>query len=179
MPGTHFSTFPRTEPPAAFTAKVVKVFHSHLAKIDTETLPKGLSSNAVMALLRDDLCKLGFDIEAGKENAAKLKRPVFFGEDGKPSRQYEIDGFHPGWRCGIEIEAGRAWMGNAVYRDLVQAMVMVELEHLILAVPTRYKYLSGGRPTVSKDYENAVSVADALYSHTRIVMPYRLTIIGY
>jgi len=26
-------------------------------------------------------------------------------------------------------------MGNAVYRDLIQALVMVELEHLILAVP--------------------------------------------
>jgi hypothetical protein len=70
-------------------------------------------------------------------------------------------------------------MGNAVYRDLIQAMVMVDLEHLILAVPITYKYLSGGKQTSSRDYENTVSVADALYSHTRIRMPYGLTIIGY
>ena len=70
-------------------------------------------------------------------------------------------------------------MGNAVYRDLIQAMVMVDLEHLVLAVPMTYKYLSGGRPALSKDYENTVSVADALYSHTRIRMPFSLTVIGY
>lgn len=69
--------------------------------------------------------------------------------------------------------------GNAVYRDLIQAMVMVDLDHLILAVPLGYRYLSGGKPVVSKDYENTITVADALYSHTRIKMPYSLTIIGY
>lgn len=175
----HFSTFPRTEPPRDFVSSVVTVFREHDAEISTVALAKGLSSDAVMSILRNDLCKLGFEIEAGKANAAKLKRPVFFGQDGKPSRQYEIDGFNRAWRCGIEIEAGRAWMGNAVYRDLIQAMVMVDLEHLILAVPMIYKYQSGGRPTSSKDYDNTISVADALYSHSRIKMPYSLTIIGY
>jgi hypothetical protein len=174
-----FSTFPRTQPPAHFVSDVVSVFRAHLASIGTGSLSKGLSSDAVMSMLRADLCKLGFAIEAGKTASAKLRRPVFFGEDGRPSRQYEIDGYHPGWRCGLEIEAGRAWMGNAVYRDLIQAMVMVDLDHLILAVPLGYKYTSGGRPTLSKDYESTVSVADALYSHTRIKMPYSLAIIGY
>jgi len=178
-PREHFSTFPRTDPPVHFIAKIVSVFRAHRPEIGTMELSKGLSSNDVMAVLRDDLCNLGFEIEAGKNNASKLKRPVFFGEDGRPSRQYEIDGFHSQWRCGIEIEAGRAWMGNAVYRDLVQAMVMVDLDHLVLGVPMSYKYLAGGRPTISKDYEYTVSVADALYSHTRIRMPYSLTVIGY
>jgi hypothetical protein len=175
----HFSTFPRTQAPLHFVPAVVAVFRAHDPAIGTTVLEKGLSSDAVMSVLRDDLCKLGFQIEAGKTTAAKLKRPVFFGQDGRPSRQYEIDGFHPGWRCGIEIEAGRAWMGNAVYRDLIQAMVMVDLEHLVLAVPMTYKYVSSGRTTLSKDYDNTVSVADALYSHTRIRMPYSLTVIGY
>jgi len=175
----HFSTFPRTAPPLHFVSAVVSIFQTHDATIGTSVLAKGLSSDAVMSVLRDNLCRIGFEIEAGKTIAAKIKRPVFFGQDGKPSRQYEIDGFHPTWRCGIEIEAGRAWMGNAIYRDLIQAMVMVDLDHLILAVPMIYKYQSGGRPTASKDYENTVSVADALYTHTRIKMPYSLTIIGY
>ena len=175
----HFSTFPRTQAPLDFVAQIVAVFRAHATSIGTAALSKGLSSDAVMGVLRDDLCKIGFEIEAGKSIAAKLKRPVFFGQDGRPSRQYEIDGFHPTWRCGIEIEAGRAWMGNAVYRDLIQAMVMVDLDHLVLAVPMTYKYMTRGRPTFSKDYENTVSVADALYSHTRIKMPYGLTVIGY
>jgi hypothetical protein len=176
---SHFATFPRTEPPRDFITKVVNVFRSHADAIGTMALTKGLKSDAVMTILRDDLCKLGFEIEAGKSGADKLKRPVFFGQDGKPSRQYEIDGYHPTWHCGLEVEAGRAWMGNAIYRDLIQAMVMVDLEHLILAVPMAYKYMSASRATISKDFENTVSVADALYSHTRIRMPFTLTVIGY
>jgi hypothetical protein len=175
----HFSSFPRTEPPRLFVAEVMAAFKERRAQIGTAELAKGLTSDRVMAVLRADLLKLGFQIEAHKGNAGKLKRPVFFGADGQPSRQYEIDGYHPEWRCGIEIEAGRAWIGNAVYRDLIQAMVMVDLDHLILAVPLGYRYKSKGRKVASKDYENAISVADALYSHTRIKMPYSLTVIGY
>jgi hypothetical protein len=160
----HFSTFPRTQTPVHFVPEIVSVFRTHSAQIGTAELAKGLSSDAVMATLRDGLCKLGFEIEMGKSTASKLKRPVFFGQDGRPSRQYEIDGFHSAWRCGIEIEAGRAWMGNAVYRDLVQAMVMVDLEHLVLAVPMTYKYLSGGRPTVSKDLRVARRMSFAIHS---------------
>jgi hypothetical protein len=104
-PAVHFSTFPRTQAPLHFVPDIISVFRAHGTAIATTTLSKGLSSDAVMATLRDDLCKLGFEIEAGKAAAAKLKRPVFFGQDGKPSRQYEIDGFHPDRRCGIEVEA--------------------------------------------------------------------------
>ena len=70
-------------------------------------------------------------------------------------------------------------MGNAVYRDLIQALVMVEMEHLVLAVPQAYRYLSGGRATVSRDYENTVSVAEALFGHSRITMPFSLCVLGY
>ena len=108
-----------------------------------------------------------------------IRRPVFFGENGEPGLQYEIDAFHPDWRCGLEIEAGRGWMGNAVYRDLIQALVMVELETLVLAVANTYRYQSSGKSTVSKDYENTVAVADSLYGHSRIDMPYQLVVIGY
>lgn len=179
MAGVRFSTFPRTQPPQPFVAEVVGIFEKHGAAIGTAALEKGLTSDQVLRRLSDDLRALGFLVEANKTRAGKLRRPVFFGENGQPARQYEIDGYHPAWRCGIEIEAGRAWMGNAVYRDLVQAMVMVDLDHLILAVPRRYRYKSGGKDTGSKDYDNTVSVADAVFGHTRIRMPYTLTVLGY
>jgi len=174
-----FSSFPRTEPPPAFTEKIINVFQAHEPLICTMTLEKGLTSDAVLAELRADLSGLGFAVELGKTSGARIKRPVFFGENGAPDLQYEIDAFHAEWRCGLEIEAGRAWMGNAVYRDLIQALVMVELECLVLAVPNRYRYQSGGRSTMSKDYENTCAVADALFGHSRIRMPYRLVLIGY
>jgi hypothetical protein len=74
-----FSTFPRTQPPAHFVPDVVSVFRAHLASIGTGSLSKGLSSDAVMTMLRADLCKLGFEIEAAKTASAKLRRPVFLG----------------------------------------------------------------------------------------------------
>jgi hypothetical protein len=171
--------YPQTEPPASFVEEVVSVFRRHIESIGTLHLKKGLSSDAVLATLREDLLLLGFMAEAGKKAEEKIARPVFFGENGVPSLRYEIDAFHSGWRCGLEIEAGRAWMGNAVYRDLIQALVMVEVDTLILAVPNAYRYSNGGKSVISKDYENTISIASALYGHSRMRLPYRLVVIGY
>jgi hypothetical protein len=63
---------------------------------------------------------------------------------------------------GVEIEAGRAWMGNAVYRDSIQASVMVDSDCLCLAVPNTYRFQSSGKQCVSKDYDNTRGVAGAL-----------------
>lgn len=179
MSNIRFMAFPRTEAPPPCTESVVQVFKAHEAAICTRTLEKGLASDAVLATLRDALVSIGFAVEASKLAHEKIKRPVFFGENGQPELRYEIDAFHREWGCGLEIEAGRGWMGNAVYRDLVQAMVMVDLRTLVLAVANGYRYRSGGRSITSRDYDNTVSVADALFGHTRIKMPYRLIVIGY
>ncbi len=181
MPATsiRFSTFPRTETPAEFVLQIIDVFRSHEATISTIKLDKGLTSDQVLAILAGDLSDIGFEIELGKTKDQKIDRPVFFGENGVPTLKYEIDGYHAGWRCGIEIEAGRAWMGNAIYRDLIQSAVMVGVDYLCLAVSNTYKYKSGGRETSSKDYDNTKQVAEALYGHTRVSLPYKLILIGY
>lgn len=174
-----FTSFPSTEPPPLFISKVVEIFNNHERTIATLTLQKGLTSDQVLKVIGDDLHSTGFQVETGKLKTGKIPRPVFFGENGIPALNYEIDAFHPEWKCGLEVEAGRAWMGNAVYRDIVQALVMVHVEHLCLAVPNRYVYNSSGRITSSADYDNTVKVARALYGHSRIRLPYGLTIIGY
>jgi hypothetical protein len=104
-----FSTFPRTGPPPGFTEDLVQVFINHEDEIATEANSKGLNSDEVLAMLADDLTGLGFEVEAGKKKENKLDRPVFFGENGLPTLRYEIDAYHPHWRCGLEIEAGRGW----------------------------------------------------------------------
>ncbi|MDY3557114.1 hypothetical protein R5W24_006301 [Gemmata sp. JC717] len=174
-----FISFPRTKPPPAFVPQVVSAFHNHEEQISTVALDKGLESDDVLQALSASLQALGFQVEASKAAAAKLARPVFFGEGGKPTLRYEIDGYHPEWRCGLEVEAGRGILGNAIFRDLFQAMLMVDVDHLCLAIPLTYKYKSRGKPKSSRYYEKAVAVADALYGHSRVAIPYGLTVIGY
>lgn len=179
MSNVRYTSFPRTQPPPAFCSEIVNVFREAEPTICTRTLEKGLTSDKVLGVLRHRLVELGFVAEMSKLAGEKVRRPVFFGENGVPDLQYEVDAYHSGWRCGLEIEAGRAWMGNAVYRDLIQALVMVEVEVLALAVPNGYRYQSGGKTMTSKDYSNTCAVAEALYGHSRIQMPYSLVVIGY
>ena len=179
MADINYHFFPRTEPPPEFVGQVVTAFESHLSTISTVDLDKGLTSDEVLAAIRPDLIGLGFDVESGKARDQKIERPVFYGEQGQPTLKYEIDAYHTGWRCGLEVEAGRAWMGNAVYRDLVQAMVMVQVDILALAVPLSYKYKSGGRETSSNDFNNTRNVAEALIGHSRFTLPYKLLLFGY
>ena len=136
MSGTtiRYSSFPRTEPPPDFAQELVGVFVDHEDEISTEAGSKSLKSDDVLAVVGPDLEGLGFQVETGKKQENKLERPVFFGENGVPTLRYEIDTYNPHWRCGLEVEAARAWLGNAVYRDLVQAAVMVEVDYLCLAM---------------------------------------------
>lgn len=145
------------------------------SSIGAASTEKGFGSDKVLALLADDLINVGFEVEKSKKKTGKIYRPVFFGEDGIPTLQYEIDAFHEGYRCGLEVEAGRGFMGGAFYRDLIQAMVMIQVNHLCLAMLNRYEYGS----TYSNDYAKAIDVADALYAHSRIEIPFGLTVIGY
>ena len=178
--GIHFQSFPRTEPPPRFVPEIVAVFSKHELRIATESLEKGLTSDQVLSVVRPDLVKLGFDVEAGKQRKQRIERPVFFGTDGEPTLRYEIDAYHYEWKCGLEVEAGRAWMGNAVYRDLIQSAVMVNVDHLIIAVPNQYKYKNkAGRLLVSPDFKRTVTLSEAIFGHTRLRLPYGLTVIGY
>src|SRR5690606_29094521 len=126
-----FLSFPRTIPPPAIAFTVCEIFAAHETEIGTLHQKRGLTSDAVLSIIRDDLRRSGFQVETSKLKKDKIERPVFFGENGQPALKYEVDAYHPEWKAGLEIEAGRAVMGNAIYRDLVQALVMVEVDNFI------------------------------------------------
>ena len=174
-----FSTFPRTIPPDIIAINTVDAFKKHLDSISTIKLAKGLKSDQVLAQVAYDLHEIGFEVETGKAQSEKIHRPVFFGENGQPTVKYEIDAYHPVNKVGLEIEAGRAWKGNAVYRDLVINLLLIDVEHLIIAVPLTYKYKSNGKDMLNKDYEYCMNLLDNLYSQTRFKLPYKVTLIGY
>lgn len=174
---TSFRSFPSTQPPPEIVQRVVEVFEQNHEAIAPASAGNRFGSNKVLAVLRNDLVATGFDVELSKKDADKLQRPVFFGEGGRPSLHYEVDAYHPGARCGLEVEAGRGLSGgNAFYRDIVQAMVMIDVDHLIICLLHRY---SGGSGRGSSDYAKAVSIAESIYAHNRVKLPFGLTVIGY
>lgn len=170
-----YNCYPRTQKPPVFAKEIFSVFEHHSDEIASESLDDGLVSDEVLAMVRDGLEELGFDVEAGKRKEEKIHRPVLYGENGEPQLRYEVDGYHEEWRCGLEIEAGRAWKGNAIYRDLIQAMMMVQVDTLALAVPNVYKYSGGENPAFQKTRD----VVDTLYDIGRFELPYNLILIGY
>jgi hypothetical protein len=57
---------------------------------------------------------------------------------------------------------------------------MVDVDFLCVAVANGYRYQpkKSKKQVISRDYENCVSVAEALYGHDRLRMPYKLVLIG-
>jgi len=174
-----YQSFPRTQPPPRFVELIAGVFRKNESGVGTRLLQKGLTSDGVLELVRTDLEGLGFQVESGKQGHQKIHRPVLYGEGGVPTMRYEIDAYHSEWRCGLEVEAGRGWMGNAVYRDLILASLMVDVDHFILAVANEYRYQSSGKTLTSRDYENATTLADTIFSQGRFALPFSLTVVGY
>ena len=77
MSEIRFSTFPKTEKPKEFALDVVNVFKNHLGEISTVDLEKGLDSDTVLGIIRDDLVEIGFEVEKSKKKEDKIFRPVF------------------------------------------------------------------------------------------------------
>lgn len=142
--------YPEATEPPLWVSAVVAAFATVRPQLDSRS-NSGVTSDAALALLRPSLVASGFDIEAGKSNASKIRRPVLFGEQGKPLVAYEVDGFNAEHAIVLEIEAGRGAANNADYRDLIRASLMVDARYLVLAMMLHY---GGGGATI-RSYENA------------------------
>lgn len=171
----HFHYYPRTKKPPEIAHDLLDVFRGCEDEIATLDADDGLKSDAVLATVREGLFDLGFEVETGKRRSDKIHRPVLFGEDGTPDLTYEVDAFEPETRLGLEVEAGRAWKGNAIYRDIVQALMMVQVDILALAVPNVYRYSSGENPA----FKRTRTVVETLYDTDRYDPPFDMIVIGY
>lgn len=171
--------FPSYAAPPTWVDPLVALFAANRADIDSAvTHAKRMESNDVLNVLASGLQALGFAVEQGKAKAGKLPRPVFFGDQGSYLRTYEIDAFEPTEGIALEVEAGRATMGNAIYRDLIQASLMLDARFLALAVPIEYRY--GSRPAREPSYAKTYSVVEAVYGSPRLNLPFGgLLLIGY
>jgi len=94
-------------------------------------------------------------------------------EEQKPELRYEVDAYHSTHRCGLGVEAGRAWQGNAIYRNLIQGAMIVEVDVLTLGVPNLYKYTRGTNPIFDKTKD----VVEILYRTDWVNLPYDVVLI--
>jgi hypothetical protein len=172
--------FPAYAKAPFWVSELVDIFADNRTAIDSRVVhEKSMESNDVLGVLADDLKgRLGFDVETGKTKEGKLPRPVFFGDRGSFLRTYFIDAFQRENGIALEIEAGRATMGNAIYRDLVQASLMLDARFLVIAVPVEYRY--GKKTTKEPSYAKTYSVVEAIYGSPRLELPFDgLLLIGY
>jgi hypothetical protein len=174
--------FPAFRPPPPWVAALISIFEVNRSKIDSLVVhEKRMESDDVLRVLADDLeTDMGFAVERGKKKMGKLPRPVFFGDEGSYLRTYEIDAFHADYGIALEVEAGRATMGNAIYRDLIQGSLIVDARFLALAVPVEYRYKSGTREAKEPSYAKTYSVVEAIYGSQRLDLPFEgLLLVGY
>jgi hypothetical protein len=174
--------FPAFQDPPVWVGELIGVFAVHRTEIDSMMVhEERKESDHVLKEIADDLeTQMTFTVERGKTKMGKLPRPVLFGDEGTYIRKYEIDAFQPELGIALEVEAGRATMGNAIYRDLIQGSLMVDAQFLVLAVPIEYRYKSGGRAVREQSYAKTYSVVEAIYGSKRLSLPFDgLLLVGY
>jgi hypothetical protein len=155
------------------------LFNAVRPQIDSSSI-QGEKSDGILASLSSGLFDLGYQVEISRKAADKIARPVLFGDEGAARVHYQIDAWLPDPGVVIEIEAGRGFMGNAFYRDLVRTSLIVGARYLTIGVMDQYQYSSGGKQHVSHDYESARDQMDAIYASGRLQLPFDgVLIVGY
>jgi len=168
--------YPSTSAPPEWVEQIADVFHNSQENIDSVEI-QGLKSDGVLAEITDGLEQIGFEIETGKNKKEKILRPVLFGENGIPRVTYEVDGVHDELGIVLEVEAGRGWMGNALYRDLIRTSLIVNAQYLVLGMMNEYRY---GNNATNRSYDQAKDQLDAIYASGRLQLPFEgILLIGY
>lgn len=171
--------YPVDTPPPDWARDFVGEVASVRPAFDSTTAV-GLTSDAVLAHLRPGLVELGYEVERGKKNVEKIRRPVLFGDQGRAVVTYEIDAAHDDLGVVVEIEAGRGARGNAVYRDLVRTSLIVGARFLVLGVMNEYHHQQSGRPVVVHSYRDSKDQLDAIYASGRLKLPFEgILLFGY
>lgn len=175
MTHIRWKAFPKEINPPEIIHKIVKIFE--IAKdIDyRKSNPKEYTSDKILSKLHDNLEEIGFEVESKGETRKRIKKKIDIELENGQFINYFIDAYHPKLKCGLEVEAGRGWKSNAVYRNIIQAMLTSDLDHLVIAVRNEYT----SKKEVSRDYDKLVRLCSALYSNNRFRMPATICVIGY
>ena len=157
----------------------IKVFSDAQTEIDSDHV-RGLKSDDVLAVVQPGLSALGYEVEKSKKKVDKVLRPVLWDEQGRPKVTYQVDAAHEGHGVVVEIEASRAILGNAFYRDLVRTSLIADAHYLVIGLAKTYKYKTSGKVSISRDYEYGRDELDALFASQRLQLPFKgVLLLGY
>ena len=171
--------YPASDVPPSWVGDLTGVFGGVNESIDSSVI-QGAMSDGILAALCPGLIGLGYQVETSKKAIDKIERPVLFGDEGAPRVHYQIDAWLPDSGVVVEVEAGRGWMGNAFYRDLVRTSLIVGARYLAIGMKDKYVYSSGGKKVTGHDYENSRDQLDAIYASGRLQLPFEgVLLIGY
>jgi hypothetical protein len=172
--------YPRNIRPPAWVDAFVAVVADAEAEVSTAEPRSGHTSDAVLRLLAPGLMRLGFTVETAKTRPGRIRRPVLFGDNGRPAVSYEIDAFHDGEGIVVEVEAARGARGNAAYRDLVRTSLILDARYLALLLPVAYRHQSGGREVSVAAFRDVHDQVDAIYASQRLRLPFEgVLLVGY
>lgn len=169
-------SFPLSKPPTEIGKKIVGCFEAVHDKIETESghVPH-LKSNDVLTQVRPELEELGFEVERGKRKGA-INVPVLYGERGQVKEEYPTDAWHKSEKCVLEVEAGRTVANNAFLKDLFEATLMTEIDHLVIACPIVYRT----RDYEQRPYDIVTAFFNTANSSHRWTTPLKsILVIGY
>ena len=166
--------FPNSLRPIDELKRLAAVFDAHMDEISSDSC--NLKSDDVLAVVEDDLKRIGYSVERGKKAENLICMPVLFGEHGNSEKGFNVDAYHPGVNIALEVEAGRAVANNQFLKDLFEACMMNDAEYLCIAV--RKQYSSG--KIISRDYERVCTFIRTLYSSDRLTLPLKgVMVLGY
>ena len=153
-------------------ANVESQVGTHLPWVEDGT-PALSRSNEILKRLTSGLEAKGFRVERGKSHAEKAMMPVFFGEQGKASKEFHIDAYHPEHRVGVEVEYGRTIPNNAIYKALIELCLMVDVDYGAVLVPVLYRERE-------HPYEAAARAYEAIFASPRLALPLEgMLLLGY
>ena len=163
--------YPPTAPMPKFIETVISdVFEKNQNYIQSKKY--SYKSDKVLAKLQKDFEALGFRTEKNKTNAGKIKISVPSGGNGTTVKPFEVDAYNDAEKTIVEVEAGRAFANNQFLKDFFEAIIIDDIDYLIIAVRNIYRK--------SKDFEKVIAFFDAMYASSRFNCPLKgLLIIGY
>jgi hypothetical protein len=167
----NFQYFPRSQTIPNHLSQLVKVFQKFEKKIESKSDEQQIS-NAVLAIIKDDLKIGGYRVEVGKTIEDKIAVPVLFGKNGVPEKSFNADAWDMKNKTVLEVEAGRAVTNYQFLKDLFQATMMDDVDYCAIAVRNIYRK--------SNDFDKVCNFFETMYISRRLVLPLKgILIIGY